>query len=78
MMKQFVSERASARELDKRVHAIWQAIISMRLYLIIIFYFSGIASQWMSITERSGPLRKGFSLSVTPTTVCCDIAFSEQ
>ncbi|KAJ8584242.1 hypothetical protein M405DRAFT_866391 [Rhizopogon salebrosus TDB-379] len=68
MMKQFVSERASTRELDERVHAIWQAIISMRLYLIVIFSLTGIASQWMSITERLRPLRKGFSLSATLTT----------
>ncbi|KAJ8580289.1 hypothetical protein M405DRAFT_778363 [Rhizopogon salebrosus TDB-379] len=30
-MKKFISERASARILDQRVHAIWRAIISMRL-----------------------------------------------
>ena len=34
-MKQFVSECASARELNECIHAIWQAIVSTRLYLII-------------------------------------------
>jgi hypothetical protein len=34
-MKQFVSERASARELNECIHAIWQAIVSMRLYMIV-------------------------------------------
>ncbi|KAJ8587824.1 hypothetical protein M405DRAFT_820734, partial [Rhizopogon salebrosus TDB-379] len=34
-MKQRVSERASVRELNKCIHAIWQAIVSMRLYLIM-------------------------------------------
>ncbi|KAJ8580913.1 hypothetical protein M405DRAFT_938541 [Rhizopogon salebrosus TDB-379] len=66
-MKEFVSERASTRKLNKRIHAIWQAIISMRLYLIVIFSLTGIVSQWMSITERSRRLRKGSSLSATPT-----------
>ncbi|KAJ8580284.1 hypothetical protein M405DRAFT_753439 [Rhizopogon salebrosus TDB-379] len=46
-MKQFVSDRASARKLNDRIHAIWQAIISMRLYLIVIFSLTGIASRWM-------------------------------
>ncbi|KAJ8583589.1 hypothetical protein M405DRAFT_866917 [Rhizopogon salebrosus TDB-379] len=36
-MKEFVSERASTRKLNERIHAIWQAIISMRLYVIVIF-----------------------------------------
>jgi hypothetical protein len=71
-MKQFVSERASTRKLNEHIHAIWQAIISMRLYLIVIFSLTGIASQWMSITERSRRLRKGFSLSATPTMARCD------
>jgi hypothetical protein len=44
-MKQFVSERASTRKLNERIHAIWRAITSMRLYLIIIFCLTGIASQ---------------------------------
>ncbi|KAJ8581387.1 hypothetical protein M405DRAFT_832597 [Rhizopogon salebrosus TDB-379] len=66
-MKQFVSERASARKLNDRIHAIWQVIISMRLYMIVMFSLIGIASRWMSITERSRRLRKGSSLSATPT-----------
>jgi hypothetical protein len=33
--KQFVSERASARELNECMHVIWQAIVSTRLYLIV-------------------------------------------
>jgi hypothetical protein len=71
-MKQFVSERASTKKLNERIHAIWQAIICMRLYLIVIFSLTGIASQWMSITERSRRLRKGSSLNVTPTMARCD------
>jgi hypothetical protein len=71
-MKQFVSERASTRNLNERIHAIWQAITSRRLYLIVIFCLTGIASQWMSIAERSRWLRKSFSLSATPTMVRCD------
>jgi hypothetical protein len=71
-MKQFVSERASTRTLNERIHAIWQAIIPMRLYLIVIFSLAGIVSQWMSITERSRRLRKGSSLSATPTMARCD------
>ncbi|KAJ8589271.1 hypothetical protein M405DRAFT_862302 [Rhizopogon salebrosus TDB-379] len=34
-MKQFVSECASARELNECIHAIWQAIVSMRMYLLV-------------------------------------------
>ena len=34
-MKQFVSERASARELNERIHEIWQATVSTRPYLIM-------------------------------------------
>src|ERR1700709_916355 len=72
MVKEFISERASTRILDQRIHAIWQAIISMRLYLMVIFSLTGIASQWMNITERLRRLRNGFSLSVTPTMARCD------
>jgi hypothetical protein len=68
----FVSERASTRILDQRIHAIWQAIISMKLYVMVILSLAGIASQRMNITERSRRLRKGFSLSATPTMVHCD------
>jgi hypothetical protein len=71
-MKEFVTERASTRKLNERIHAIWQAIISMRLYLLVILSLTGIASQWMSITERSRRLKKGSSLSATPTMACCD------
>jgi hypothetical protein len=71
-MKEFISERASTRILDQRIHAIWQAIISMRLYLMVILSLAGIASQWMNITERSRRVRKSFSLSATPTMVHCD------
>jgi hypothetical protein len=74
-MKEFVSERASTRKLNERIHAIWQAIVSMKLYLIVIFSLTGIASQWTSITERSPWLRKGFSLSATPTMARCDYRF---
>jgi len=35
-MKKFVLERASTTKLKERVHAIWQAIISVRLYLFMI------------------------------------------
>jgi hypothetical protein len=70
-MKQFVSERASTRKLNEHIHAIWQVIISMRLYLIVIFSLTGIASQWMSIAKRSPRLRKGSSLSATPTMARC-------
>ncbi|KAJ8582804.1 hypothetical protein M405DRAFT_829951 [Rhizopogon salebrosus TDB-379] len=31
----FVSERASGRESNECIHTIWQAIVSMRLYLIV-------------------------------------------
>jgi hypothetical protein len=71
-MKEFVSKRASTKKLNERIHAIWQAIISTRLYLIITFTVTGIVSQWMSITERSRRLRKGSSLNATPTMACCD------
>ncbi|OAX33043.1 hypothetical protein K503DRAFT_869807 [Rhizopogon vinicolor AM-OR11-026] len=38
-MKKFVLERASTPQLKERIHAIWQAIISVRLYLFIMFYY---------------------------------------
>ncbi|KAJ8581942.1 hypothetical protein M405DRAFT_800753 [Rhizopogon salebrosus TDB-379] len=34
-MKQFVSGRATTMKLNERIHAIWQAIVSMRLYLVV-------------------------------------------
>src|SRR5882757_4756963 len=38
-MKKFVLERASTMKLKERIHVIWQAIISVRLYLFIMFYY---------------------------------------
>jgi len=67
-MKEFVLERASTLKLKERIHAIWQVIILVRLYLMLIFV-AGIAFRWTSATERLRKLKKGSSQSATQAAV---------